>query len=692
MNRNLRVIRHIAFGLTATLCFAVQAQSARPVTAGRFTVDRYLDLQTASAPQLSPDGTRVVYTRTMVDKHQDETRTAIWTVGTDGSGDRFVANGSDAVWSPDGKSIAYINKGRRKGKQIFVLRLSDAGPGRQISRLSQTPANLHWSPDGRYIGFTMVVPDPEKWPIRLPAAPVGAKWAATPFFTERLHYQLDTHGLTERGFRHLFLIPADGGTPRQMTHGDWNVNESVLEYVDNVDWAFTSDGKFAIVEGFKEGDPDRNVRYCYIYKVNLATGVTTRLTRMTGSWREPAVSPDGKTIAFVGFPRSDEGYPISKLYTMSADGGNATLRSAGFDREPQDLSWAPDSRTLYFTAESHGTVHIYSWSSHEGIRQLTTGAEVVTDISAGRAGIVAVRSEPRLPSDVELVDPRAPGRQHWLTHLNETLLRGVALSNVQGFWFNSAAGSRVQGWVVKPPDFNPSRSYPLVLSIHGGPFAMYNVGFNPSFQNFAANGYIVLYINPHGSTGYGDAFTNAIDYHYPGPDYDDLMAGVAAAIKQGNIDVRHMFVTGCSGGGVLSSWVIGHTNRFAAAAVRCPVTDWIGEAGETDIPYYIHSFFRKPFWQDPRDWLAESPLMYVGNVRTPTLMMVGALDRRCPSPQTEEYYSALKLRDVPAALLIFPDEYHGTSVMKPTDWMRTQLYIMSWFQRYGANPAGPPAG
>ncbi|MGH8201519.1 MAG: S9 family peptidase [Steroidobacteraceae bacterium] len=692
MNRNLRVIQQLAFGLSATLCLAAQAQSARPGTAGRFTVDKYLELQSASGPQLSPDGSRVVYTRTVVDKHKDKTQTAIWTVGTDGSGDRFVANGSAAVWSPDGKSIAYLRKGQPRGMQIFILRPSDPGPGRQISRLSQTPANLHWSPDGRFIGFTMVVPDPEKWPIALPAAPAGAKWANAPFFTERLHYQLDTHGLTQRGFRHLFLIAADGGAPRQITQGDWNVNESVWEYIGNVDWGFSGDGKSAIVEGFKEGDPDRNVRYCYIYKVDLATGATTRLTKTTGSWREPAVSPDGKTIAFVGFPKSGEGYPLSQLYTMSTDGHNARLQSAGFDREPQNLSWAPDGRTLYFTAESHGSVHIYSWSARKGIRQLTTGAEVVTGISAGQAGIVAVRSEPRLPGDVELVDPRAPTKRHWLTQLNAALLRSVALSKVNGIWFDSTGGSHVQGWIIKPPHFDPSRSYPLVLSIHGGPFGMYDVGFNPSFQNFAANGYIVLYINPRGSTGYGDAFTNAIDYHYPGPDYDDLMAGVDAAIKQGNIDVHHMFVTGCSGGGVLSSWVIGHTQRFAAAAVRCPVTDWIGEAGETDIPYYIHSFFRKPFWQDPKNWLAESSLMYVGNVTTPTLMMVGALDRRCPSPQTEEYYSALKLRNVPAALLLFPDEYHGTSVMKPSDWMRTQLYMMSWFQRYGANPAGLPAG
>lgn len=689
---NLRIIQRLTYGLTAALCLGAQAQAAGAAMAGRFTVDRYLDLQSASDPQLSPDGTRIVYTRTVVDKQQDKPQTAIWTVATDGSGDRFVATGSGAMWSPDGKSIAYVGKGHAQGEQIFVLHFSDAGPGRQITNLAQAPANLHWSPDGRSIGFTMEVPDPETWPISLPAAPAGAKWADAPFYTERLHYQLDTKGLTKRGFRHLFLVAAAGGAPRQITHGNWNVNESVFEYINNVDWAFTPDGKFAIVEGFKEGDPDRNARYCYIYKVNLRTGVTRRLTRAIGSWREPAVSPDGRTIAFVGFPRSGEGYPLARLYTMSADGGDATLRSQGFDREPKNLSWAQDGRTLYFTAESDGSVHIYSWSSGEGIRQLTRGEEVVSDISAGRSGIIAVWSGPRLPGDVVLIDPRAPAAPRWLTHLNATALRGVTLSKVQGFWFHSSGGAHVQGWVVKPPDFNPARSYPLVLSIHGGPFDMYDVGFNASFQNFAANGYVVLYINPRGSTGYGDAFTNAIDFHYPGPDYDDLMAAVDTVIKQGNIDTRHMFVMGCSGGGVLSSWVIGHTHRFAAAAVRCPVTDWIGEAGETDVPYYGYSFFRKPFWQDPKAWLAESSLMYVGNVTTPTLMMVGALDRRCPSPQTEEYYSALKLRNVPSALLIFPDEYHGTAVMKPSDWMRTQLYMMSWFQRYGASPSAPPPG
>ena len=218
-------------------------------------------------------------------------------------------------------------------------------------------------------------------------------------------------------------------------------------------------------------------------------------------------------------------------------------------------------------------------------------------------GIVMVLSEPQSPGDLELFNPRAPNSWQRLTHLNEELLRTINLSKVEEVWFNSTGGAHIQGWVLKPPNFEPTRHYPLLLEIHGGPYGMYNVAFNPSFQNFAANGYIVLYINPRGSTGYGNAFSNAIAKHYPGPDYDDLMAGVDTVIKQGNVDESHMFVTGCSGGGVLSSWVIGHTNRFAAAAVRCPVTDWISMAGETDIPYFTYRFFKKPFWEDPSDWI-----------------------------------------------------------------------------------------
>jgi dipeptidyl aminopeptidase/acylaminoacyl peptidase len=690
MITRFRPPRHAALCLLAFILSYGSAHAASVEASRQFTVDRYLDLQSASEPEVSPDGTQVVYTRTMVDKMTDKPVSAVWIVSADGQHHRFIAKGSGAVWEPGGSRIAYLAETASGIPQIFVQELNSAGQATQVTWGAQAPGSLHWSPDGRSIGFSMVVPSPEKWAVDLPAAPEGAKWANNPRFTERLHYRRDHVGITERGFRHLFVVAADGGAPRQVTHGDWSISESVYEYVDSADWAFTPDGRSAVVEGFNEGDADRNDQDCYLYLVDLATGGARRLTPTVGSWRRPAVSPDGKSIAYVGFPKNDDGYRVASLYTMSADGSNIAERSASFDREPEALVWAPDSSAVYFTAEDRGSVHVYAWSARAGVRQLTTGSEVVRSLSAGRGALVTVRSGPKSPGDVDMLDPRAPATSRHLTHLNDELLRNMELAKVDEVWVDSSGGARIQGWVVKPPGFDPGKHYPLLLEIHGGPYGMYNVAFNPSFENFAANGYMVLYLNPRGSTGYGNEFIKPIARHYPGVDYDDLMAGVDAVIKQGSVDESHMYVAGCSGGGVLSSWVIGHTNRFAAAAVRCPVTDWISMLGETDIPFFTQRFFKKPFWEDPSDWLAESTLMHVGNVKTPTLLMTGELDRRTPIAQTEEYYTALKLRGVPSALLRFDGEYHGTAQTKPSNWMRTQLYMMSWFQRYGANPSGPP--
>ncbi|HEX9704916.1 MAG TPA: prolyl oligopeptidase family serine peptidase, partial [Gemmatimonadales bacterium] len=245
----------------------------------------------------------------------------------------------------------------------------------------------------------------------------------------------------------------------------------------------------------------------------------------------------------------------------------------------------------------------------------------------------------------------------------------------------STSGTRVQGWIVKPHGFDAKKKYPLIMEIHGGPHGMYGVGFSYMYQNFAANGYVVLYTNPRGSTGYGSAFGAAISQAYPGVDYDDLIAGVDTVVGRGYIDTERMYVGGCSGGGVLSSWVIGHTNRFAAAAVRCPVINWISMAGQSDIPLFTFNWFDKPFWEDPAPWLKQSSLMYVGNVTTPTVVMTGELDLRTPMPQSEEYYAALKYRGIETVLLRFNGEYHGTG-SKPSNFMRTQLYMMSWYGKH----------
>ncbi len=512
----------------------------------------------------------------------------------------------------------------------------------------------------------------------------------TPRYTERLHTFRDQAGFTERGWRHLFLVASDGGTPRQVTSGNWSVGTSSFEVATSVDWEFTPDGRSAIIEGYKEGDPDHNDRESYIYSVDLKSGAVNRLTKTTGSWAQPAVS----LLTVRPWPMWDTQRPIPiASWTCGRCPRTAAMQRCsrqGFDREPRSPKWAPDGSALYFTAEDRGSIHLYSWSRGKGIRQLTNGAEVVLGPTVGKGAIAAIRSSFREPGDVVLLNERRPESVQQLTHLNDELLREVSLANAEEIWYDSSGGAKIQGWIVKPPDFDPARHYPLLLEIHGGPQAMYNVQFSPQFQNFAANGYVVLFINPRGSTGYGTAFGDAILKHYPGPDYDDLMAGVDAVLKKGIVDESRLYVSGCSGGGVLSSWMISHTNRFAAAAVRCPVIDWISMAGETDVPFFTYRFFKKPFWEDPTDWLEQSSLMHVGNVKTPTLIMTGELDRRTPIPQSEEFYQALKYRGVPAAMLRFDQEFHGTG-SKPSNWMRTQLYMMSWFSAIQRNSAAAGA-
>jgi dipeptidyl aminopeptidase/acylaminoacyl peptidase len=304
---------------------------------------------------------------------------------------------------------------------------------------------------------------------------------------------------------------------------------------------------------------------------------------------------------------------------------------------------------------------------------------------------VGTRSSYNSPPDIVRIDLRSkstePGQ---LTAVNAGMLSRIKLGSVEKFTYASTGGAKVDGWIVKPPGFDPARKYPLIMEIHGGPHGAYTSGFNFSFQNFASNGFVVLYTNPRGSTGYGSAFGNAIEHAYPSVDYDDLMAGVDTVVGRGYIDTHSMFVGGCSGGGVLSSWVIGHTQRFAAAAVRCPVIDWVSMAGQTDIPLFTYNFFDAPFWEKPEQWLKQSPLMYVGHVTTPTLIMTGELDRRTPIPQSEEYYAALKMRGVPTTLLRFAGEYHGTG-SKPSNFMRTQLYMMSWYKRWAGRGGGGAA-
>jgi len=673
-------------GLTAV--FAALLVSAGPTIAvaqrvarDRIALEQYLDWEEVQAPQFSPSGTQVAFGRRWVDKMNDKWESSIWLMNADGSRLRELVRGSDVKWSPDGSRIAYIARGEPSGQQIFVRWMDAEGATTQISHLTDSPANLEWSPDGKSLAFTSIVAQTDSWRIAMPRPPKGAKWIEAPKIVTRLNYRSDRIGFTDDGYRHVFVIPADGGTPRQITSGDWNHSAA----------DFSADGKTLLFSAYREQDADGAFRRSHIYAANVETGEIRQLTRGAGTNSGPMVSPDGRTIAYMHADSTDHSaWAETRLWMMNADGSGAHPVTA-LDRPISGVMWAPDNSGVYFNVESEGSRNFYFTNAAGQTRPLTAGQHFLTVSAVSKgAQAVGIRSTPTKPNDVvTFAIPKTGTTSTFaqLTNVNEDVLQGKQLAQAEEIWYPSRDGLRIQGWIVKPPNFDPSKKYPLILEIHGGPQAMYNVGFSFSRQDHAAHDYVVLYTNPRGSTGYGEKFTNEIKNAYPGKDYDDLMAGVDTVIGRGYIDTKNMYVYGCSGGGVLTAWTVGHTDRFTAAASLCPVINWLSFVGQTDGAGWYENF-EKPFWEDPSEYLRRSPIMYVGNVKTPTLLMTGILDLRTPMPQTEEFYRALKKRGIPTVMVRMNNEYHGTS-STPSNFLRTQLYLRSWFDRYStkAKPA-----
>jgi dipeptidyl aminopeptidase/acylaminoacyl peptidase len=652
------------------------------------TVNHYLDWEQVADPQISPDGSQVLYTRRWVNRIDDRWDSGLWIMNADGTRNRFLGKGSNARWSPDGTRIAYFADGEPKGTQVFVRWMDAEGATSQITRVSENPGGLSWSPDGRSLAFTMLVKSESPWRISMPPAPEGAKWTPAPRVVDRLHYRRDRTGYIEQGATQIFLVPAEGGTPRQLTSGDFGSSE--LGSGLNYDW--TPDGRTIVFDGLREADADYRYRESYLYAVDVTSGAVRQLVSKKGSWSGPEISPDGRSVAFTGREYGTWSYRANEVWVVGID-GNGQRPLTTYDRDPGSIRWSPDGSGVYFALAEQGTSNVYFAGLRGGNRKVTEGVHMLGLSSLSRdLTAVGVRTDPDEAPDVVRYNLRRPQVTR-LTNVNADVLERVKLGALEEIWYASTGGARVHGWIIKPPGFDPAKKYPLIMEIHGGPHGMYNVGFSYQLQNFAANGYVVLYTNPRGSTGYGSAFGNAIERAYPSVDYDDLMAGVDSVIARGYIDTQRMYVGGCSGGGVLSSWVIGHTTRFAAAAVRCPVINWLSMAGQTDVPLFTYGFFDAPFWEKPEQWIKQSSLTYVGNVKTPVLLMTGELDLRTPMPQTEEYYSALKMLKVPVVMLRFNGEYHGTS-SKPSNFLRTQLYMMSWYQKHrlGSEAAASSSG
>ncbi len=641
-----------------------------PAQEKTLTLDLFLEMESVSNPQLSPEGQQILFTRGGVDKVNDRRYSGIWIMNADGSRMRRLTDGSSPVWSPDGTRIAFTAPGEPSGSQIFVRWMDAEGATTQITRVERSPGSLRWSPDGRRIAFTMQVEDVESWSVKLPDRPEGARWTEGPKIVDRLDYRQDRTGFVDTSHSHIFVVPAEGGTPKRLTDGEW----------DHAGPEWTPDGREILFSSLRVEDADYQWRESEIYAVSVETGAIRQLTTRPGPDSGPLPSPDGRLIAYQGQDWSTDTYRENGLYVMSSD-GSSPRRIAGEMGSMGNLTWARDGSGLYFNAGMKGISNVWFAPLQGEPRAVTEGNHMLSFSSLDRSGnFAATVSSYHEPGDVWTFNAQNPARLQRLTRVNEDVLSGVKLGEVQEIWYESVGGLDIHGWYITPPDFDPSKKYPLLLSIHGGPHGMYGVGFNFSWQEFASQGYVVLYTNPRGSSGYGSAFGNEINNAYPGLDYDDLMKGVDEVIARGFIDDDNLFVYGGSGGGVLTAWIVGHTDRFAAASSMYPVIDWISFVGTTDGSGWYRNFEKYP-WEDPSEHLRRSPLMYAGNVKTPTLLMTGELDLRTPIPQTEEFYSALKVQKVPTVMLRFKGEYHGTSSI-PSNFLRSQLYLQSWFEKW----------
>ena len=642
------------------------------------------ELEIASDPQISPDGSQVAYVRESMDIMTDQSRANIWIVDSRGGGHRPVVSGtasySSPRWSPDGTRLAYVSAAEGRGPELYV-RWMTTGQTALLSNLVTAPRSLSWSPDGSEIAFVALVKGEGTTLAKPPEKPEGAEWAPPVIVIDKVTYRFDGRGYLDPGYSQVFVIPADGGTPRQITSGDFDHGGPL---------AWSPDGAQIVLSANRNEDWEYDRNNSDLWSVDVATGEMTQLTDRYGPDRSPAFSPDGRFIAYLGFDDRKMGYQNTDVYLMDVGDRSIEVLTAGFDRDVEDVQWAGSSSRLYVAYDDHGRKHIATLSMNgkvDSIADDVGGVDVSRPytsggFSAANDGSYAYSADtPYRPADVAA--GRRGGAASKLTNLNDDLLGHKVLGKVEEITWRSSVGDyEVQGWIVTPPEFDAAKKYPFILEIHGGPFAAYGPHFSAEDQLYAAAGYVVLFTNPRGSTSYGDAFANEIHHNYPGQDYDDLMSGVDAVVARGYVDVDQLFVTGGSGGGVLTAWIVGKTDRFAAAVSAKPVINWTSMALYSDIHTFVPQYwFGTMPWDDQENYWRRSPLSLVGNVTTPTMLLTGEADYRTPIPEAEQFYQALKLRKIDTALVRVPEASHGIAA-RPSHQIAKVDNILAWFRKY----------
>ena len=662
-----------------TAAAALSAPADRPNAS--FTGRDLFDLTAASDPQISPDGRHIAYVRRSNDIMTDKARSSIWLVDVATGQQRPIAAGNGdsfgPAWSPDGKRLAYGSTAEGGAPQLFV-RWMDGGQTVRVTGLPDGPKEIEWSPDGTRIAYLMAVPDDGPKLGSAPPKPEGAAWAKPLEIIDKVTYRADGEGYLKAGYDHIFIVDALGGSPRQLTFGA--VHDGAPHW--------SPDGGSILFSAIRKPDWELLANDSEIYRVSLSGGEPQALTSRKGADSDPRFSPDGRSIAYVGFDDRMKGYEQALLYVMDRDGGGARLVAPRLDRSIDSLAWSPDNRSIIASYEEAGRVTVSRISLDGRVTPITRnvgGGGLDRPYAAGgfsvaRNGAVAFTTDsPTRPAELMIA---SGGKTRQLTRLNELGLSGKNLGSLREIAVTAPDGGKVPSWILLPPGHVEGKPVPTILEIHGGPYAAYGPGFSTDYQLYAAAGYAVLYTNPRGSSGYGQAFADGIEKTYPGSNFDDLMAAVDAAVAGGYADSNNLFVTGGSGGGILTAWIIGKTNRFKAAASQKPVINWTSMALTADgVPFFGPYWMGGMPWEKPESYWARSPLSLMANVKTPTLVVVGSEDYRTPVSESEQLYAALKLIKVPTMLIKVPDASHGFAA-RPSQSAAKAAAIIAWFDKY----------
>ena len=658
----------------------------------RITADDLYRLQIVTDPQISPDGAHVIFGVQRVDKEKEKVYTNLWVAPTAGGEARQFTYGdrtdSHPRWSPDGRYIAFLsNRKDEKQPQIYSLPFH-GGEARPLTDLKGSFQSFVWSPGGRKLLCQFRKKDEEA--LEREQDERKKELGVVERRITRTGFRMDGVGYFPEERWHLWTVDAASGEATQLTDGDY----------DETAPTWSPDGSHILFISNRSEDPDLEFYNQDLYIMPAAGGNFRKIETPPGWKMAPTFSPDGRRIAYVSREGKINRWRNAGLWVVPADGsapprnltaphdvevGSVTLGDV-YDAPFSPPVWSRDGQKITFQISRHGNVTLHSITLDGEMEDVVSRDGTVGrfTLDAGREKLAYVWSHFGDPGQIWAQDAAGDGIRQ-LTHLNESWLRGIDLGEMTEVWFKGPAGNDLQGWILKPPGFDESDRYPAILEIHGGPWTQYGNLFMHEFYLLAANGYVVFFSNPRGGKGYGEGHTRAIHHNWGSADYEDVMTWANYVAAQEYVDTSRMGVTGGSYGGYLTLWIIGHTDRFAAAVAQRVVSNALSFWGSSDVGYFFEDTWagNRPPYETIDPYWEQSPMKTIGNAATPTLLIHSEQDLRCNLEQATQAYLALRQLGVDTELILFPEESHGLSRGGRTDRRVARLnHILRWFDRY----------